>query len=218
MRFDERKMKILSAIVETYIRTGEPVGSKTLSEMPGIGVSPATVRNEMASLFSMGLLEQPHTSAGRIPSHLGYRIYVDRLMKEEPLTEKERDEIDALFNVGDPDPDRLLQDAAEALAEYTDCATVAMTTTPSYVTVEHIDIVPADKSNSAVLSLIAFGMKSKARIVIVPMQDYLQLDSSDRLNTPGIPSGNWEWRLSPDDICDSLTETVKRLSHGRNKY
>ena len=85
MRFDERKMKILSAIVETYIRTGEPVGSKALSEMPGIGVSPATVRNEMASLFSMGLLEQPHTSAGRIPSHLGYRIYIDRLMKEEPL-------------------------------------------------------------------------------------------------------------------------------------
>ncbi len=79
-------------------------------------------------------------------------------------------------------------------------------------------LVPADKSNSAVLSLIAFGMKSKARIVIVPMQDYLQLDSSDRLNTPGIPSGNWEWRLSTDDICDSLTETVKRLSDGRNKY
>ena len=162
MRFDERKMKILSAIVETYIRTGEPVGSKTLSEMPGIGVSPATVRNEMASLFSMGLLEQPHTSAGRIPSHLGYRIYVDRLMKEEPLTEKERDEIDALFNVGDPDPDRLLQDAAEALAEYTDCATVAMTTTPSYVTVEHIDIVPADKSTVVLLVIASNGVvKSK---------------------------------------------------------
>ena len=162
MRFDERKMKILSAIVETYIRTGEPVGSKTLSEMPGIDVSPATVRNEMASLFSMGLLEQPHTSAGRIPSHLGYRIYVDRLMKEEPLTEKERDEIDALFNVGDPDPDRLLQDAAEALAEYTDCATVAMTTTPSYVTVEHIDIVPADKSTVVLLVIASNGVvKSK---------------------------------------------------------
>ena len=59
MRFDERKQKILSAIIETYIRTGEPVGSKTLSEMPGISVSPATIRNEMAALFAMGLLEQP---------------------------------------------------------------------------------------------------------------------------------------------------------------
>lgn len=162
MRFDERKMKILSAIVETYIRTGEPVGSKALSEMPGIGVSPATVRNEMASLFSMGLLEQPHTSAGRIPSHLGYRIYIDRLMKEEPLTVAERDGIDALFNVGDPDPDRLLQDAAEALADYTGCATVAMTTTPAYVTVEHIDIVPADKSTVVLLVIASNGVvKSK---------------------------------------------------------
>ena len=80
MFFDDRKKRILSAIVETYIRTGEPVGSKTLSEFPGISVSPATVRNEMAALFEMGFLEQPHTSAGRVPSHLGYRAYIDSLM------------------------------------------------------------------------------------------------------------------------------------------
>lgn len=162
MRFDERKQRILSAIIETYIRTGEPVGSKTLSEMPGIGVSPATVRNEMATLFSMGLLEQPHTSAGRIPSHLGYRIYIDNLMREKPLTEDEKDGIDALFNVGDPDPDRLLQDSAEALAEYTGCATVAMTTTPAHVTVEHIDIVPADRGTVVLLVIASSGVvKSK---------------------------------------------------------
>ena len=162
MRFDERKQKILSAIIETYIKTGEPVGSKTLSEMPGIGVSPATVRNEMAALFSMGLLEQPHTSAGRVPSHLGYRIYIDNLMREKPLTEDEMDGIDALFNVGDPDPDRLLQDSAEALAEYTGCATVAMTTTPAHVTVEHIDIVPADRGTVVLLVIASSGVvKSK---------------------------------------------------------
>ena len=89
MQFDERKQKILAAIVETYIRTGEPVGSKTLSQLPGINVSPATIRNEMALLFNMGFLEQPHTSAGRIPSHLGYRTYVDHLMSFRPLTEEE---------------------------------------------------------------------------------------------------------------------------------
>ncbi len=158
MRFDERKQKILSAIIETYIRTGEPVGSKTLSEMPNIGVSPATVRNEMAALFSMGLLEQPHTSAGRIPSHLGYRVYIDSLMTEKPLTEDEKDGIDALFNVGDPDPDRLLQDAAETLAEYTGCATVAMTTTPEYITVEHIDIVTADRGTVVLLIIASNGV------------------------------------------------------------
>ncbi len=78
-------------------------------------------------------------------------------------------------------------------------------------------LVPADKSKSAVLSLISYGMKSKARIVIIPMQDYLQLDSADRLNTPGVPSGNWEWRLSTEDITDSLASTVKKLSSGRNR-
>lgn len=78
-------------------------------------------------------------------------------------------------------------------------------------------LVPADKSSSAVLSLISFGMKSKARIMIVPIQDYLQLDSNERLNTPGVPFGNWEWRLKKEDITDDLSETVKRLSFGRNK-
>ena len=78
-------------------------------------------------------------------------------------------------------------------------------------------LVPADKSGSAVLSLIAYAMKSKARTVIIPMQDYLELDSSARLNTPGVPSGNWEWRLSPDDLTENLEKTVRRISSGRNR-
>ncbi len=77
-------------------------------------------------------------------------------------------------------------------------------------------LVPADKSGSAVLSLIYFAMKSKARMVIIPMQDYLQLDSDDRINTPGVPFGNWEWRLSLNDLTDELAEEIKRLSTGRN--
>ena len=162
MRFDDRKKRKLSAIVETYIQTGEPVGSKTLSEFPGICVSPATIRNEMAALFEMGLLEQPHTSAGRIPSHLGYRAYIDDLMMVKPLTDDEKDGIDALFNISDPDPDKLLADSAETLAEYTGCAAVAMTTTPHYVTVEHIDIVPADESTVVLLVIASNGVvKSK---------------------------------------------------------
>ena len=130
MKLDPRKLQILTAIVETYIDTGEPVGSKTLSAKLGFQVSPATIRNDMAALFDMGLLEQPHTSAGRVPSHLGYRIYVDQLMHCKPLSEEEKSEIDALFNVRDPDPDKLLEDAAAALADYTNCATISTTITP----------------------------------------------------------------------------------------
>ena len=117
MELDPRKLRILSAIVETHIATGEPVGSKLVARLLDGEVSPATIRNEMAALFDQGLLEQPHTSAGRVPSHLGYRLYLDQLMRRRPLTGPEKQRIEALFNLRDPDPDRLLEDAAKTLAE-----------------------------------------------------------------------------------------------------
>lgn len=86
MELSERKQKILAAIVEQYIETGEPVGSIGLAEKLGLAVSSATIRNEMAELAAMGLIDQPHTSAGRVPSHLGYRYYVDNLMSRTNLT------------------------------------------------------------------------------------------------------------------------------------
>ena len=82
---DERKRKILKAIIKTYMETGEPVGSRTISKYPDLNVSSATIRNEMSDLTDMGYIVQPHTSAGRIPSDKGYRLYVDELMKENKL-------------------------------------------------------------------------------------------------------------------------------------
>lgn len=81
MELSERKKKILRAIVDSYIQTAEPVGSKAIASMPGMDVSSATIRNEMADLTELGYLEQPHTSAGRIPSPAGYRLYVNELME-----------------------------------------------------------------------------------------------------------------------------------------
>ena len=158
MKLDIRKLKILTAIVETYIDTGEPVSSKILAQQLGFSVSSATIRNEMAALFEMGLLEQPHTSAGRVPSHLGYRVYVDQLMHCKPLSEEERREIDALFNVRDPDPDKLLEDAAQALADYTNCATVSTTITPKTVLVKRVEIVPAGTRTVVVLVIATNGV------------------------------------------------------------
>ncbi|WP_312645017.1 heat-inducible transcriptional repressor HrcA [Hydrogenoanaerobacterium sp.] len=158
MEIDKRKLKILAAIVENYIRTGEPIGSKTLAQMLEFQVSPATIRNEMSALFDLGLLEQPHTSAGRIPSHLGYRMYINQLMHCKPLTEDERDEIDALFNVRDPDPDRLLEDAANVLAHYTNCATISTTITPKHVTVRRIEVVPIDRRTVVMLVVASNGV------------------------------------------------------------
>lgn len=121
----KRKMKILEAVVEAYIRTGEPVGSKTLCEGLDFSVSSATIRNDMAELASLGLLEQTHTSSGRIPTELGYRIYVDKLMKSAPLTRQERSAIDDALYLHSDAPEHLLECAAEMLSKLTRCAAVA---------------------------------------------------------------------------------------------
>ena len=99
MELTDRKKQILRAIVDSYIRTAEPVGSKTISQMPGMDFSPATIRNEMADLTTMGLLEQPHTSAGRVPSAAGYRLYVDELMQNYRLSMDETKTINQAMEV-----------------------------------------------------------------------------------------------------------------------
>ena len=76
--------------------------------------------------------------------------------------------------------------------------------------------MPKDKSGSVVLSLISYGLKSKARLVIVPLQDYMQLSSQNRMNTPGTEKGNWEWRFQAEELTDELSQTIVRLSKGRN--
>lgn len=158
MELDARKLRILAAITETYLATGEPVGSKLIAVMLGGEVSPATVRNDMAALFDMGLLEQPHTSAGRIPSHHGIRIFIDRLMKSQPLSSAERREIDALFNRRNPDPDRLVEDAAKALADYTSCAAISTTLYKQSAYVRKIELIPATGRTVVILLIASNGM------------------------------------------------------------
>lgn len=158
MNLSQRQQRILSAIVENYIKTGEPVGSKLLSRQLEFQASPATIRAEMAWLFDMGYLEQPHTSAGRVPSHMGYREYIDSLMTCKPLTRSEKDEIDSLFNVRDPDPDKLLEDAAEALSGYTNCATVTTSITPKNVAVKRIELIAAGAGTVVILIIATNGV------------------------------------------------------------
>jgi len=158
MELDGRKMRVLSAIVDTYLATGEPAGSKLVAEMLGGEVSSATVRNDMAALFEMGLIEQPHTSAGRVPSHLGLRVYLDKLVHYRPLSVQERREIDAMFNVRDPDPDRLLEDAAEVLSETTGCATVTTTFTPKSVSVRHVELIPVSDRTLVIVVVASNGV------------------------------------------------------------
>lgn len=127
IELDKRKQLILAAIVEEYITSGEPVGSRAVVDKLNMPVSSATIRNEMAALTEMNLIEQPHTSAGRIPSYLGYRYYIDRLMNKKPLTKQERHSIDEVFLTGETDVDQLLEATSNALALLTGLASVSTT-------------------------------------------------------------------------------------------
>lgn len=123
-----RKENILSAIVQSYVTTGEPVGSKNLISQAGLNVSSATVRNEMADLESKGYLVQPHTSAGRVPTQQGYRYYVDHLMKITPVSQSGRNYIGETLGKSAESPESILQSAADLLTNLTDF--VAFATTP----------------------------------------------------------------------------------------
>lgn len=128
MELDERKVKILNAIIQNYLETGEPVGSRTISKAAELNLSSATIRNEMADLEEMGYIVQPHTSAGRIPSDMGYRFYVDHMMEERikqlESREKEVSDMQELLNEKVDRVEELLQNVAKVLANDTNYATM----------------------------------------------------------------------------------------------
>ncbi|MCR4614612.1 MAG: heat-inducible transcriptional repressor HrcA [Clostridiales bacterium] len=158
MELSERKKIILSAIVEQYIRTGEPVGSKSLLTVLPMSLSSATVRNEMADLADMGYLEQPHTSAGRIPSHKGYRYYVDNLIDQSALDEVQKKQIEACVLAKSKDPDKIVEHASEVLADITNCAALSTAPTATGSTVTRIELVPIGRRTAMLVLLTSKGI------------------------------------------------------------
>lgn len=153
----QRKMKILETVVEAYIRTGEPVGSKTLCETLDFNVSSATVRNDMAELASIGLLEQTHTSSGRIPTELGYRIYVDKLMKNTPLTKYERSQIDDALYLSSDAPEHLLESTAAMLSGITKYAAVAAAPSGDNAVIRRVRFVQTGKCTAMIVLITSTG-------------------------------------------------------------
>ena len=127
MEETSRKYKVLSEIIEKYILTGEPVGSKTICENSKLSFSSATIRSEMAQLVDFGYLTQPHISSGRVPSHRGYRLDINKLMTEMPLENDEKNLIDGVLSLASTDPESLLEAAANILAEITGFTSVMTT-------------------------------------------------------------------------------------------
>lgn len=158
MELGKRKEMILAAIVEQYIKTGEPIGSKYLMTALPISVSSATIRNEMSELAEMGYLDQPHTSAGRIPSQLGYRYYIDNLMNKCELDEDERQMVKGELQRCAGNPEKLLSKAGELLAKITNCAALATTPTDEGALVKRIEIVPVGTKIAMIVLMTSSGI------------------------------------------------------------
>ncbi len=150
---DDRKVRVLRAIVEDYVTTAEPVGSRTIARKYNLGVSPATIRNEMADLEEMGYLEQPHTSAGRIPSDLGYRYYVDWLMPEVTLSAKVLESIHQAFEEKAREIQSLIQQTVRILSDTTNYLAVVLGPQLHAARFHRLSVVPLT-GGSALLVLV----------------------------------------------------------------
>jgi len=160
---DGRKLKILAAVVDEYVRTGEPVGSKVISKLENINVSSATIRNDMAALEQMGYLEQPHTSAGRIPTFAGYRLYIDEIMTPSDLPDEEKSRLDEMLGGKDTPEELLVQNAAAALTEITQCAAVVTNAVPRFSVISKVEVIPTGKRLYVILLITSNGsIKNKA--------------------------------------------------------
>jgi heat-inducible transcriptional repressor len=153
---DERRLAVLRAIVEDYVATQEPVGSKALVERHGLGVSPATVRNDMAALEEEGLITQPHTSAGRIPTDKGYRLFVDRLTTIKPMTTAERRAIATILD-GAVDLDDVVQRSVRLLAQLTHQVAIVQYPTLSRSTVRHVELVVLTPTRLMAILILSSG-------------------------------------------------------------
>lgn len=178
---DDRKLKILQTIIKTYLETGEPVGSRTISKYTDLNLSSATIRNEMADLEDLGYIIQPHTSAGRIPSDKGYRLYVDMLMedKEHEITEMQEKMLQKADKM-----EQLLQQAARVLANSTNYATMVSTPTYNRNKLKFIQLSQVD-ANQIIAVIVMEGNIIKNKIVTVaePLDNETMLKLNMLLNT-----------------------------------
>jgi len=165
---DDRSRDVFRRLVETYLSSGEPVGSRTLSQGAALGVSPATIRNVMADLTDMGLLYSPHISAGRLPTERGLRLFVDGLMEIGDLTPDERAAIEREIGEGHATVEDALSEAATRLSGLARTASLVMTPTgDGEAPVKHIEFVSAGPNQSLVVLVGADG-KIENRLVAVP--------------------------------------------------
>ena len=155
MELTERKKKVLRSVVDLYIRTAEPVGSKAITELPDMKYSSATIRNEMADLTAMGYLEQPHTSAGRIPSAAGYRLYVDELMLDYRLSMDETKSINTAIEEKMQRVDKLVEKVAKLVSQATDLPAISVASRYGGATVKRFELILAGQGSVILVIMLS---------------------------------------------------------------
>ncbi len=169
MELTERKKKVLRSVVELYIRTAEPVGSKAVTELPDMQYSSATIRNEMADLTTMGYLEQPHTSAGRIPAAAGYRLYVDELMADYRLSLDETQSINSAIEEKMERVDKMLEKVAKLVSQATDLPAISVTSRQGLTTVKRYELILTGES-SVILVIMLSDEQVVNKLIKLPVR------------------------------------------------
>jgi len=226
---NERKKKILQIIIEDYISSAEPVGSRTIARKYDLGLSPATIRNEMSDLELLGYLEQPHTSAGRIPSAQAYRFYVDALIEPGTLTDNDMALIDGWYNERRRNIDDIFQSTAKILSRMTQNVSMVLTNQQTIANFCYLKFLPLD-SQHAILCIVADDGSIDTNVVDIPLgmsseeMDYLAGKMSKLLEDRNLSDISVEilQNVHTDVVEDklifsSLLQAVRKMTGGRQE-
>ena len=227
---DDRKLDVLRAIVEDYVATEEPVGSKALVERHGLGVSPATVRNDMAALEDEGYIHQPHTSAGRVPTDKGYRLFVDKLATLKPMSAAERRAIATLLD-GAVDLDDVVQRSVRLLSQLTRQVAIVQYPSLSRSTVRHVELVALTPSRVMAILILSTGRVDQRLVELdAPIADgdlaelravVNQTAAGEPIATAAAALVALPDTLRPDQVgvaADLVTVLVEAMSDHRNDH
>ncbi|MDR1664570.1 MAG: heat-inducible transcriptional repressor HrcA [Clostridiales bacterium] len=211
MLLNDRKYRILEAIINDYIQTAEPIGSRTIAKKYGLGISSATIRNEMSDLEDMGFILQPHTSAGRVPSDKGYRLYVDSMMRQRPLTEEETLFLQRMMINNFNQIEYMMQETAKAVALLTNYPAFVSEPYIKKTKIRHVQFVPLDEK-SVLLVLVTDAKAVKNQTVSLPnAPDFETLTKLSRVLNQN---------LEGQTVHDITRETVDALfsQFGKHAY
>ncbi len=205
MELTDRKKHILKVVIEDYIRTAEPVGSKAIAAEMGGKVSSATIRNELSDLTELGYLEQPHTSAGRVPSPKGYRLYVNELMERQRLTLDETEKINAALQVKMEELDRVISQAGRAVSSFVNYPAYVTAAGRKKLTARRFELLPVDEHKCIVVMMMS---DSRVKSQLLRLQLKVDLDQLptmvNLLNTHFV-------NISPEEMNQRLMSVAEQV-------